>query len=127
MPEASDARADSGRAIAVIDDDEAVRLSLEIVLGRLGRSVHSFESAEDFLNAAQNGCPACIVLDINLPGMCGWTTIRALRETGCDSPVVAISGRRLRTSEALARGAAAALEKPVSPAKLIATLEGFLS
>lgn len=113
--------------ITVIDDDEAVRLSLEIVLRPLGRPVRSFESAEAFFGAKDDGCPSCIVLDINLPGMSGWSAIRALREAGCQSPVVAISGRELDTDHAMAQGATAALEKPLSPQQLLETLRLFLT
>jgi len=113
--------------IAVIDDDAAVRESLGIVLRRLGRPVRIFGTAEDFFAASQDVCPACVVMDINLPGMCGWSAIRALREAGCESPVVAISGRRLHSDEALARGATAALEKPLSPGQLLDTLRDCLT
>lgn len=113
--------------IAVVDDDEAVRLSLLVVLQRLGRPVRTYICAEDFFDCHPTDWPACVVLDINLPGMSGWSAIEALRARGCHSPVVAISGRRLHPDEARTRGAAAALEKPLCPTTLIGIVEGFLA
>lgn len=118
---------DPGLLIAVIDDDEAVRLSLEIVLRRLGRPIRSFVSAEDFFEAAHDGCPALVVVDINLPGMSGWSAIQTLRAQGCHSPVVAISGRQLCSEDARARGAAASFEKPLCPGEFIGVVERFLA
>jgi FixJ family two-component response regulator len=59
------------KLVAVVEDDESVRLALGLLLESDGLSVATFESAEDFLNSAERPDVACLIVDIRLPGMSG--------------------------------------------------------
>jgi CheY-like chemotaxis protein len=55
--------------ISVVDDDEAVRVSLGALVRSLGRVAYTFASAEDFLNSAEAQATDCLIADIQMPGM----------------------------------------------------------
>jgi len=80
--------------ILVVDDDEMVRLNLEAVLRMEGYGVRTAESGPEALGAASTAVTDLIVLDISMPGMDGWETLRRLRRCPETShlPVVALTG-----------------------------------
>jgi len=57
--------------VFIVDDDEAVRDGLEMVIETVGLASQTFESAEHFLQDYKPGTPGCLVLDINMPGING--------------------------------------------------------
>jgi FixJ family two-component response regulator len=57
--------------VFVVDDDAAVRASIQALLKSAGLSSQSFETAEDFLRAKRVDGPGCLILDVSLPGMSG--------------------------------------------------------
>ena len=69
------------RAVAVVDDDPAVRDSLKFLLELIGYSVLLYESAEAFLGSCASG-PACLILDQNMPTMTGLELAAQLRASG---------------------------------------------
>lgn len=78
--------------VHVIDDDRAVRTSLENLFASLGYAVGSFASCEDFLAAPRDDAPSCLVLDVRLKGMSGLEFQRELRRRGDHLPIVFITG-----------------------------------
>lgn len=106
--------------VHVVDDDPAVRESLEALLLVAGYEVCTYDSAEDFLarNPADEGC---VLLDVNMPGISGLALLERLAAAGREAPVVLFTARRddgLREA-ALALGARGLLTKPVEADALL--------
>jgi FixJ family two-component response regulator len=101
--------------IAIVDDDEPLREALGSVMKAAGLSIHTFSSAEEFLNSHHIETTACLVLDVRLPGMSGIELQARLLAENSRIPIVFISGHGdapLREA-AMRAGAAAFLSKPV--------------
>jgi two-component system response regulator FixJ len=109
--------------VHVIDDDEAVRESLEALLVVSGFEVATYSSAEEYLGRAEE--PAgCLLLDVNMPGMSGLDLMQDLARRGRRLPVLVLTASReprLR-SRAFELGALAFLTKPVLEATLVEAL-----
>ncbi|MFC7400595.1 response regulator transcription factor [Chelatococcus sp. GCM10030263] len=78
--------------VFVVDDDPAMRVSLESLLRSVGHSVMLFESARDFQMAQRPDLPGCLVLDVRLPGQSGLEFQRELGRTANPPPIVFITG-----------------------------------
>jgi FixJ family two-component response regulator len=110
--------------VAVVEDDAAMRKSIERYLRASDYETISFVSAEDFLESSQTGNAVGLVLDIHLPGMSGIELRRRLLRGGSTLPVVFITAyddEGIRT-EALALGCIEYLKKPFDAARLITAL-----
>ena len=83
---------DEQPVILIIDDDPSMRATLADVMRSVGLAVQTFASAQDFLGSKLPDAPACLVLDVRLPGLSGLDLHRILRECGVELPVVFISG-----------------------------------
>jgi two-component system response regulator FixJ len=104
-------------AVHIIDDDDAVRDSLAVLLEVRGVPVVTYGSAEAFLAALADGAEGCVVTDVQMPGMNGLELLAKVRAGGHALPVIVATARSGRTlaAEAMAQGAAALLEKPFAP------------
>ena len=102
--------------VYVIDDDSAVRSSVQLLLSSVGHDVRTYSSAQEFLSAFQDAHPGCIILDIRMPGMSGLELQRQLRDRGCGIPVIIITGHGdvPIAVRAMKDGALEFLEKPFS-------------
>ena len=102
--------------IFVVDDDHAVRKSLDVLLRSVGLPVETFRSAQEFLDAYDPARPGCLVLDVRMPGMSGLELQQTLRARGTDIPVIIITGHGdvPVATRALKDGAIEFLEKPFS-------------
>ncbi|CAN5265830.1 response regulator transcription factor [soil metagenome] len=78
--------------VFVIDDNSAMRASVESLLRSVGHAVQSFHSAQDFLAAERHDGPGCLVLDVRLPGLSGLEFQRELIRMGAGLPIVFITG-----------------------------------
>ena len=78
--------------VCVIDDNPAMRASVESLLRSVGHPVVSYPSAQDFLAAEPHDGPACLVLDVRLPGASGLEFQRELTRLGRGYPVIFITG-----------------------------------
>lgn len=78
--------------VFVLDDNPAMRASLESLLRSVGHAVASFHSAQEFLAAAPHDGPACLILDVRLPGVSGLEFQRELTRLGRIVPVIFITG-----------------------------------
>ena len=104
--------------IHVVDDDEAMRDSLAWLLDGERYAVHTYASGEDFLArmAAGAGCPACVILDIRMPGISGVEVHEQLARRGSATPVIFVTGHGdvPMAVDAIKRGAFDFIEKPFS-------------
>ena len=111
--------------VYIVDDDEAVREALAIVLETAGYAVLAFGSARHFLDAYRPGAPGCLLVDLDLPEMDGPELVGALVAREVALPAVLMSGRlrdgSLRRS--LPRGIVAILHKPFGERELIERVE----
>jgi FixJ family two-component response regulator len=110
--------------IAVLDDEESVRQAIDRLLRAGGFAVECFASGEDLIASLQQLQPACLVLDLHMPGMSGFEVQAALAKSGWHVPVVVITGHDTPESRqrALDGGATAYLCKPVAGRALLDVL-----
>lgn len=78
--------------VFVVDDDEAVRHFLRGLIVSVNLRVQAYASAQEFLEAYQQGSPGCLVLDIRMPGMSGLELQQELNARGIDLPIIVLTG-----------------------------------
>jgi FixJ family two-component response regulator len=105
----------------VVDDDEAVRDALGLLLRTVGLQVETFESASSFLKSHRPGIGGCLVLDIRMPGMSGLDLQDELHKRRAQLPIVFLTahGDVPMAVRALKKGAADFIEKPVDEQRLV--------
>jgi two-component system response regulator FixJ len=115
--------------VYVIDDDDAVRQSLEFLLKTAGLTVRGFEHARAFLEILPQIEQGVVVTDVRMPGISGIDLLRGLRETNPDLPVIVITGHGdiSLAVEAMKIGAVDFLEKPFDDDLLIASVRSALN
>lgn len=127
----------SGHTIFVIDDDSSVRDSVQWLLESDGHRVESCRSAEQFLDLLEKkGCDccfseptsACLVLDLQMPGMNGLALQNFLTQHCPCLPVIFISGHanEQQIEQAMAAGAVAFLGKPFNDELLLECIQKVL-
>jgi two-component system response regulator FixJ len=111
--------------IYIVDDDDAVRDSLELLIMAEGVAVEGFSSGAGFLAAVDPTRRASVILDLHMPGSGGFDVVAALAAREIRMPVVLISGRVDAASRerAIAAGVHAVLEKPLDHQELLAALD----
>ena len=121
--------AESRSVVFVLDDDESVRRGLDRLLRSDGLDVECFASATELMARPLPARPACIVLDLRLPGGSGLEVQDELARAGWDSPVIFITGYGDAGSSvrALKAGAVDFLEKPVSDQTLLEIVHAALN
>ncbi len=102
------------KLIAVVDDDELVRISLQRLLKASGFAVASFGSAEDLLKSGQLPEIECLIADIRMPGMSGLDLQVKLKGESCAIPIIFITahGDEKMRLQAMRAGAVGFLAKP---------------
>lgn len=109
------------RMIAVVDDDESVRLATVDLLLSLGFACEAFESAEAYLKSDAGNRMSCLILDVRMPGLGGLELQQLLTDQGRPVPIIFItsfpSGRVRR--QAIKGGAICYLPKPYSDDELL--------
>jgi FixJ family two-component response regulator len=111
--------------IAVVDDEESVRLALGRLLRASSYEVAIFGSGREFLQSLQARRPSCVVLDYQMPGMTGRDVQRALFVAKEHLPVIIVTAHdhpALR-EKCLADGAAAYFAKPLRREQLVAAID----
>jgi two-component system response regulator FixJ len=117
------------QTVFVIDDDEAVRDSLRMMLERSGYKVRAFPSAEEFLEAYEPSATGCVVCDVRLGGQSGLELQRELDRRKCALPVILITGHGdiEMAVAAVKRGAFDFIEKPFEDGRLYASVAQALA
>lgn len=107
--------------VYLIDDDAAVLKALRRLLASAGYGVKTFERASDFLESPKGEGPACMVLDLQMPGLGGLDLQRELAARGMGLPVIFLTGHGdiPQTVRALKAGAFDFLTKPVPSRALL--------
>ena len=115
--------------VYVIDDDDAVRQSLEFLLKTAGISARGFDSAKAFLNVLPAIKSGCIITDVRMPEITGIDLLRHVKENGLDIPVIVITGHGdiALAVEAMKIGAVDFLEKPFDDDLLLAAVRSALN
>jgi FixJ family two-component response regulator len=100
--------------VFVIDDDAAVRASIQGLLKSVNLRSEAFGTAEEFLNSKRTEGPGCLVLDVGLPGVNGLEFQRELADAGIRIPIIFITGHGdiPMTVRAMKSGAVEFLTKP---------------
>jgi len=110
--------------VAIVDDDELFRRSIERLVRSAGFNVAAFASAEEFLNSADLDRAACAILDMRLPGMNGLDLQQRLIARPTPMPIVFVSAHEETSMRAMAlrAGAIEFLKKPFDNSTLLDAL-----
>jgi len=111
------AKADEGSGastVYVVDDDDGMRRALSLLLSTVGYKVAAFASPKEFLEKFKPDVPACLVLDIRMPGMSGLELQQHLNRMGSMLPVIFITGHGdvPMAVQAMKEGAFEFIQKP---------------
>jgi FixJ family two-component response regulator len=115
--------------IAVVDDDESVRMALASLLRSVGFAVLLFASAEEFLRGKDAQSIACLILDVRMPGMDGLQLQKHLRGNGWRVPTIILTahGPDHARTQALAGGVMVFLPKPFDAEVLLNAVKSALN
>jgi two-component system response regulator FixJ len=119
----------SDLAVFVVDDDDAMRDSLDFLLSSAGCAVRTFEAAGPLLEALKDGNCGCVVSDVRMPGVDGLELLRRIKAARPSLPVVIITGHGdvPLAVEAMKLGAADFVEKPFDDERLIGVVQAALA
>ncbi len=115
--------------VLVVDDDASVRKSLNRLIRAAGYDVETLDGAVAYLERAVQPPPACLVLDVRMPGMSGLDLLKCVAGTPRGLPIVFISGHGdedLR-AQAIDAGAVEVLYKPLDETTLLAAIDQALT
>lgn len=124
----SHARPPDGALVLLVDDDDASRTIFGAVLESAGYRVEMADNGFEAVRLCEQKTYALITLDVDMPGFNGWQTLATLRERGCDTPVIMVTGatepaQRIRGLEG---GADDYLCKPCENGELLARVRAVL-
>jgi FixJ family two-component response regulator len=115
--------------ISVIDDDDSVREAMKNLVDMLGYSVDVFASAEAFLASSRVNSTACVIADVQMPGMSGVELHRRLLAGGRPVPVIFVTAYPNESirDRVMRDGAIGYLSKPLQKRSLLDCLDRALS
>lgn len=119
---------DPQQTVYVVEDDEAVRDSLELLLKSDGKPVSTYENANTFLKDYSEKMAGCIVLDIRMPGMDGMELQKKLNEKHSILPIIFVTGHGdvPMAVDAMKEGAVDFIQKPYREEALLQKIEAAL-
>ncbi|HEY9119315.1 MAG TPA: response regulator FixJ [Marinobacter sp.] len=119
---------DTQQTVYVVEDDEAVRDSLELLLKSDGKPVSTYENANAFLKDYSEKMAGCIVLDIRMPGMDGMELQKKLNEKHSILPIIFVTGHGdvPMAVDAMKEGAVDFIQKPYREEALLQKIEAAL-
>lgn len=115
--------------VFVIDDDRMIREGLQSLIKSVGLRVETFASAQEFLEAKRPDAPACLVLDVRMPGLSGLDLQLRLRNGGMPIPIIFITGHGdiPMSVRAMKEGAHEFLTKPVRGQDLLDAVQSAIA
>lgn len=118
----------SASTVFVVDDDAAIRDSLQILLSNAGLNVSGYDSGIGFLQDFDAGMQGCLLLDVRMPHMDGLELLSALQAKKCRMPVIIMTahGEVKIAVQAMKLGASDFIEKPFQGDVLINTIRSAL-
>lgn len=119
---------DTQQTVYVVEDDEAVRDSLELLLKSDGKPVSTYDNANAFLKEYSEKMAGCIVLDIRMPGMDGMELQKKLNEKHSILPIIFVTGHGdvPMAVDAMKEGAVDFIQKPYREEALLQKIEAAL-
>jgi FixJ family two-component response regulator len=116
------------KIVAIVDDDESVRIALQGMMKSVDLPAQAFASAEDFLNSGLLHETACLIADIRMPGMSGLDLQAKLKAEHCRIPTIFITahGDAKMRLQALRAGAVEFLAKPFDDEVLLENIRAAL-
>ena len=108
--------------IAIVDDDGSVCEAIQGLMEASGFAAEAFSSAEEFLQSERLNDTACLITDVQLPGMSGFQLQNHLSVSGSRIPIIVITAFPGDDRRALAAGAICFLRKPVIKEDLLACI-----
>lgn len=114
--------------VIIVDDDEAIRDSLSVLLETRGFAVKAFASGPELLSAYEPSWRGCVVLDVRMPVMDGLDVLKELMQRRCRMPVIIMTahGDVPLAVRAMKAGAVDFLEKPIEPESLLSAVHAAL-
>ena len=114
--------------VFVVDDDAAVRRSLDNLIRSVGLRAETFASAQEFLSSKRPDVPGCLVLDVRLPGLSGLDLQNRMAEADMEIPIIFITGHGdiPMTVQAMKAGAVEFLTKPFREQDLLDAIQQAL-
>lgn len=114
--------------VHLVDDDEAVRSSLALLIATIGLRVQAWADPQAFLAGFDRQAIGAIVMDLRMPGIGGLAVLETLAARGVDQPVIMLTGHGTvdLCRRAFKAGAAEFLEKPVEEQVLLEALQGAI-
>lgn len=111
----------SKQIVYIVDDDQAIRHAMEMLMRSVGIDFEVFDSADQFLENHSNDRAGCLVLDIRMPGLGGLELQERLLELGSSLPVIFITGHGdvPMAVEAMQKGAVDFIQKPFRDQELL--------
>lgn len=115
--------------VHVIDDDEAMRASLEFLLGSAGYEVRLYDSAATFLKAVPDLAPGCVLTDVRMPGLSGLELTRQIKTLNLDLPIIMMTGHGdiPLAVDAMKAGVIDFLEKPFETDVLLTAIASAIT
>lgn len=115
--------------VFVVDDDPAIRDALQTLLRSVGLRAQTFGTAQEFLRSPRLDAPACLVLDIQLPGLSGLDLQQALAQAGVQLPIIFMTGHGdiPMSVRAMKAGAVEFLTKPFRHQDLLDAIQQALA
>jgi FixJ family two-component response regulator len=115
--------------IAIVDDDESVRIATQSLVRSLGFTAYTFASAEEFLQSRHVKECSCVITDVQMPGLSGVDLQTRLGAEGRGTPVILMTAFADQAVEerAMKAGAVCFLSKPFEGQMLVKCLEEALS
>src|SRR5262245_37717155 len=114
--------------VFVVDDNPAMRRSLEDLIRSVGLEAEGFPSAQEFLRRKRPDVPGCLVLDVRLPGLSGLDLQKRMIEAAMEIPIIFITGHGdiPMTVQAMKAGAVEFLTKPFRDQDLLDAIQQAL-
>jgi CheY-like chemotaxis protein len=123
-------------SILVIDDDRAVLGTIKLLLERAAHTVEAVDTSRNGLQLLETRSFDLLIVDIFMPGMDGFETMRLVHQSRPDMPTIVISGQQFSLASdrppdflhmATRLGAVSSLQKPFKPGQLLAAVDSSLS